>query len=84
MINGTKLLNVAMITRGQRDYRLKGGERVVVKAGSRDVKGIWYCNVTLFPLTGRIPFYRALELATKYRIAEYLYPLFEPDVSQFT
>ena len=57
MVNGTKMLNVllitrgqrdnrlkdvALITRGQRDNRLKYGRRDVVKVGSQDVKGIWY------------------------------------------
>lgn len=43
MINGTKLLNVAGISRGKRDGILKNEKtRVVVKVGAMHLKGVWY------------------------------------------
>ncbi|KAI1859822.1 hypothetical protein JX265_010271 [Neoarthrinium moseri] len=65
MINGTKLLNVAGMTRGRRDGVLKS-EKVkhVVKTGPMHLKGVW------------VPFEKALEFANKERITEMLYPLF--------
>lgn len=42
MINGTKLLNVAGMTRGRRDGILKSEKaRVVVKIGPMHLKGVW-------------------------------------------
>lgn len=69
MINGTKLLNVAKITRGRRDGILKA-ERIrhVVKIGSMHLKGVW------------IPFERAQIMAEREKIADYLYPLFVRDI----
>lgn len=69
MINGTKLLNVAKITRGRRDGILKA-ERIrhVVKIGSMHLKGVW------------IPFERAQAMAEKEKIVDYLYPLFVKDI----
>lgn len=65
MINGTKLLNVAGMTRGRRDGILKSEKvRHVVKIGPMHLKGVW------------IPFERALEFANKEKITELLYPLF--------
>ncbi|KAJ4146893.1 hypothetical protein LMH87_001452 [Akanthomyces muscarius] len=65
MINGTKLLNVAGMTRGRRDGILKSEKtRHVIKSGPKDLKGIW------------IPYDRALEFANKEKISELLYPLF--------
>ncbi|PGH15154.1 hypothetical protein AJ80_05666 [Polytolypa hystricis UAMH7299] len=65
MINGTKLLNVAGMTRGRRDGILKSEKvRHVVKIGPMHLKGVW------------IPFERALDFANKEKITEYLYPLF--------
>lgn len=65
MINGTKLLNVAGMTRGRRDGILKSEKnRHVVKIGPMHLKGVW------------IPFERALEFANKEKITEKLYPLF--------
>ncbi|KAK5652662.1 hypothetical protein OQA88_10256 [Cercophora sp. LCS_1] len=65
MINGSKLLNVAGMTRGRRDGILKSEKvRHVVKIGPMHLKGVW------------IPFDRALEFANKERITELLYPLF--------
>jgi protein SOK2 len=65
MINGTKLLNVAGMTRGRRDGILKSEKhRNVVKIGPMHLKGVW------------IPFERALEFANKEKITEKLYPLF--------
>ncbi|KAK3074921.1 hypothetical protein LTR53_002232 [Teratosphaeriaceae sp. CCFEE 6253] len=65
MINGTKLLNVAGMTRGRRDGILKSEKtRHVVKIGPMHLKGVW------------IPFDRALDFANKEKITELLYPLF--------
>jgi protein SOK2 len=65
MINGTKLLNVAGMTRGRRDGILKSEKvRHVVKIGPMHLKGVW------------IPYDRALEFANKEKITELLYPLF--------
>ncbi|KAI8357879.1 transcription regulator HTH, apses-type DNA-binding domain-containing protein [Choanephora cucurbitarum] len=64
MINGTKLLNVAGISRGKRDGILKNERgRVVVKVGAIHLKGVW------------IPLSRAKVLATQFHIFEDLYPL---------
>ncbi|KAI7345556.1 Cell pattern formation-associated protein, partial [Hortaea werneckii] len=65
MINGTKLLNVAGMTRGRRDGILKSEKtRHVVKIGPMHLKGVW------------IPFDRALDFANREKITELLYPLF--------
>ena len=46
MINGTKLLNVAGMTRGRRDGILKSEKlRHVVKIGPMHLKGVWYVFV---------------------------------------
>ncbi|RCH78455.1 hypothetical protein CU098_003582, partial [Rhizopus stolonifer] len=72
MINGTKLLNVVGMSRGKRDGILKNEKgRVVVKVGAMHLKGVW------------IPFQRAKELATKFKILDFLYPLFTDDPSVF-
>jgi protein SOK2 len=43
MINGTKLLNVARMTRGRRDGILKAEkQKNVVKIGPMHLKGVWY------------------------------------------
>lgn len=69
MINGTKLLNVAGMTRGRRDGILKGEKnRHVVKAGAMHLKGVW------------IPYDRAIEFANKEKIIDLLYPLFVTDI----
>ncbi|KAF2664568.1 apses-domain-containing protein [Microthyrium microscopicum] len=69
MINGTKLLNVAGMTRGRRDGILKSEKmRHVVKIGPMHLKGVW------------IPFERALDFANKEKITEHLYPLFVHDI----
>ncbi|KAI9668446.1 MAG: hypothetical protein M1831_001200 [Alyxoria varia] len=69
-INGTKLLNVANMTRGRRDGILKSEKvRKVVKIGPMHLKGVW------------IPFERALEFANKEKITEQLYPLFVSNIS---
>ncbi|ODQ63242.1 apses-domain-containing protein, partial [Nadsonia fulvescens var. elongata DSM 6958] len=68
-INGTKLLNVAGMTRGRRDGILKGEKiRHVVKAGAMHLKGVW------------IPYDRGLEFANKEKIIDLLYPLFVTDI----
>jgi hypothetical protein len=42
MINGTKLLNVAGMSRGKRDGILKNERgRIVVKVGAMHLKGVW-------------------------------------------
>ncbi|KAI9885773.1 MAG: hypothetical protein M1823_002451 [Watsoniomyces obsoletus] len=65
MINGTKLLNVAGMTRGRRDGILKSEKlRHVVKIGPMHLKGVW------------IPFERALDFANREKITPLLYPLF--------
>ncbi|KAE8442130.1 hypothetical protein EG329_003836 [Mollisiaceae sp. DMI_Dod_QoI] len=65
MINGTKLLNVAGMTRGRRDGILKSEKlKHVVKIGPMHLKGVW------------IPYDRALDFANKEKITELLYPLF--------
>ncbi|KAI2787822.1 Cell pattern formation-associated protein stuA [Penicillium oxalicum] len=92
MINGTKLLNVAGMTRGRRDGILKSEKlRHVVKIGPMHLKGVWYVYGSKFEnewegqgeRTGanlatwfRIPFERALEFANKEKITDLLYPLF--------
>ncbi|KAF2102033.1 apses-domain-containing protein, partial [Rhizodiscina lignyota] len=69
MINGTKLLNVAGMTRGRRDGILKSEKvRHVVKIGPMHLKGVW------------IPFDRALDFANKEKITDVLYPLFVHDI----
>ena len=51
MINGTKLLNVAGMTRGRRDGILKSEKtRHVVKIGPMHLKGVWYGAVESFDL----------------------------------
>jgi protein SOK2 len=70
MINGTKLLNVAGMTRGRRDGILKSEKtRHVVKIGPMHLKGVW------------IPYERALDFANKEKITEALYPLFVHNIS---
>jgi len=70
MINGTKLLNVAGMTRGRRDGILKAEkQKNVVKIGPMHLKGVW------------IPFERALALANQEKITEKLYPLFVHDIA---
>ncbi|KAG7884523.1 hypothetical protein KL938_001650 [Ogataea parapolymorpha] len=71
MINGTKLLNVAKMTRGRRDGILKSEKtRHVVKIGSMHLKGVW------------IPFDRALAMAEREGIIDLLYPLFVKDIEK--
>lgn len=71
MINGTKLLNVAQMTRGRRDGILKLEKvRHVVKIGSMHLKGVW------------IPFDRALAMAQREGIVDLLYPLFVRDIKR--
>ncbi|CAX40298.1 enhanced filamentous growth protein, putative [Candida dubliniensis CD36] len=71
MINGTKLLNVAQMTRGRRDGILKSEKvRHVVKIGSMHLKGVW------------IPFERALVMAQREGIVDMLYPLFVRDIKR--
>lgn len=71
-INGTKLLNVAGMSRGKRDGILKT-ERVrnVVRAGAMSLKGVW------------IPFERAREIARNEGVDNFLFPLFVEDIKDF-
>lgn len=72
MINGTKLLNVAGMTRGRRDGILKSEKvRHVVKIGTMYLKGVW------------IPYERALEFSAREKIVDLLYPLFVADIKSF-
>ncbi|KAI9492881.1 transcription regulator HTH, apses-type DNA-binding domain-containing protein [Zychaea mexicana] len=72
MINGTKLLNVVGMSRGKRDGILKNEkDRVVIKVGAMHLKGVW------------ITLRRAKYLATKFRICDLLYPLFEDDPKKY-
>ncbi|BFZ55604.1 hypothetical protein PYCC9005_002645 [Savitreella phatthalungensis] len=72
MINGTKLLNVAGMSRGKRDGLLKNEPlRTVIKIGSMHLKGVW------------IPFERALDMANRHNITDLLYPLFVRDIKKF-
>lgn len=51
MINGTKLLNVAGMSRGKRDGILKNERgRIVVKVGAMHLKGVWYGRSIRFDL----------------------------------
>ncbi|CAN6605605.1 hypothetical protein TRVA0_003S00298 [Trichomonascus vanleenenianus] len=71
MVNGTKLLNVAGMTRGRRDGILKTEKvRHVVKIGAMHLKGVW------------VPFERALAFANKEKITDLLYPLFVHDIKK--
>ncbi|PVV01398.1 hypothetical protein BB560_004182, partial [Smittium megazygosporum] len=57
MVNGTKLLNLAGLSRGKRDGILKKEpEKLIVKSGKMSFKGVW------------IPLERARMLATRFEI----------------
>ena len=72
MINGTKLLNVAGMTRQRRDNILKSETiRHVVKISPMHLKGVW------------ILFERVLEFANKEKITEMLYLLFVHNIGAF-
>ncbi|KAL7319358.1 hypothetical protein PS15m_002504 [Mucor circinelloides] len=72
MINGTKLLNVAGMSRGKRDGILKNERgRVVVKVGAMHLKGVW------------IPFVRAKALANQFKIQDILHPIFSDDPASY-
>lgn len=56
MINGTKLLNVAGMTRGRRDGILKSEKtKHVVKIGPMHLKGVWYIPLPITPLPHSLP-----------------------------
>lgn len=86
MVNGTKLLNVAGMTRGRRDGILKAEkQKHVVKIGPMHLKGVWWVgsislSLLLVPAVTkqwfRIPYERALAFANKENITPLLYPLF--------
>ncbi|KAA1114526.1 hypothetical protein PGT21_012591 [Puccinia graminis f. sp. tritici] len=64
LVNGTKLLNLAGISRGKRDGILKNEKiRKVVKHGTMHLKGVW------------IAFDRAVFLAEQHSIADKIFPL---------
>ncbi|OAV96596.1 hypothetical protein PTTG_02788 [Puccinia triticina 1-1 BBBD Race 1] len=64
LVNGTKLLNLAGISRGKRDGILKNEKmRKVVKHGTMHLKGVW------------IAFDRAVFLAEQHHIADKIFPL---------
>lgn len=72
MINGTKLLNIAGISRGKRDGILKNEkEKIIIKKEEIHLKGIW------------ITFQSAKSLAIQYNIDHLIYPLFVDDPSIF-
>jgi protein SOK2 len=69
MINGTKLLSLAGMTRGRRDGMLKAEKtRHVVRLAPAHLKELW------------IPFERALEFAVIEGIVDKLYPLYVHDI----
>lgn len=69
MVNGTKLLNIAGMSRGRRDGILKAEKkRHVVKIGAMHFKGVW------------IPYERAVTFAFREKIIDKLYPLFISDI----
>ncbi|GME83492.1 unnamed protein product [Ambrosiozyma monospora] len=71
LVNGTKLLKVAKLTRGRRDRILKSEkDRHVIKTGPMKFKGVW------------IPLERASTIAQREGIYYALYPLFEPNISE--
>lgn len=71
-INGTKLLNVAGLSRGKRDGMLKlERHKSIVKVGSMNLKGVW------------LPYARATEIARNLGIKNKLYPLLREDLSDF-
>lgn len=71
-VNGTKLLNVAGMTRGRRDGILKTEKnKSVIKIGAMNLKGVW------------IPFDRAAEIARNEGIDGLLYPLFVKNLKNF-
>ncbi|KAK5095058.1 hypothetical protein LTR70_006068 [Exophiala xenobiotica] len=68
-VNGTKLFNVAGLTRGRRDGILKSEKiRHVAKTGPMHLQGVW------------TPLERALEFANMKKITDILYPLFVRDI----
>lgn len=71
-VNGTKLLNVAGMSRGRRDgiLKIEKGRRVI-RNGSMNLKGVW------------IPFDRASEIARNEGIKDLLFPLFVDDIGKF-
>lgn len=72
MINGTKLLNFAKMSRGRRDGLLKQEKaRHVVRIGSQHFKGVW------------IPYERALDIARSTNVVDELFPLFLAKLENF-
>ncbi|KAI9259872.1 transcription regulator HTH, apses-type DNA-binding domain-containing protein [Sporodiniella umbellata] len=70
MVNITKLLNAVRMSRGRRDNitRLESN-RVVIKHGPANLKGVW------------APFTQAIDIAIKFKIYDDLFPLFEDDAT---
>jgi len=72
LVNGTKLLNLAGISRGKRDGILKNEKiRKVVKHGTMHLKGVW------------IAFDRAVFLAEQHHIADKIFPLLEANLEHY-
>lgn len=73
MVNGTKLLEVAGMSRHKSNVILKKEKsREVIATGPAHFKGVW------------IPYHRALELANTEKITKLLHPLFVPDMGSVT
>lgn len=71
-VNGTKLLNLAGMSRGKRDGILKTEKiKKVVKIGSMNLKGVW------------VPFERACEIARNEGLDQLLFPLFVRDLKGY-
>ncbi|CAH6723022.1 hypothetical protein CLIB1444_12S02498 [[Candida] jaroonii] len=71
-VNGTKLLNLAGMSRGKRDGILKSEKvKTVIKMGTMNLKGVW------------IPFERASEIARNEGLDELLFPLFVKDLKGY-
>ncbi|PLW14879.1 hypothetical protein PCANC_16903 [Puccinia coronata f. sp. avenae] len=72
LVNGTKLLNLAGISRGKRDGILKNEKtRKVVKHGTMHLKGVW------------IAFERAVFLAEQHNIADKIFPLLVVNLEEY-
>ncbi|KAG0737766.1 hypothetical protein G6F57_009865 [Rhizopus arrhizus] len=72
MVNCTKLLNLANLSRTRREAILNNEEyRVVNRVGSMALKGVW------------LPFDKAKYLAETYGLTDILYPLLANDPSTF-
>ncbi|RKP33539.1 transcription regulator HTH, apses-type DNA-binding domain-containing protein, partial [Dimargaris cristalligena] len=72
MVNGTKLLNCAGLSRGRRDYLLrKEPLRRVLKKTCKTSRGVW------------IPYQRAVDLAHTYNVYHSTLPLLVEDPERY-